>query len=116
MHYDVVSFKILQYIDEFNVAPFELWFANINDLIAERVLTAITRIEAGNFSNCKSLGKGLWEIKLVYGPGIRVYFGKRGDKIILLWGGTKHRQHQDISRAQRYWSACIKFEEYIEWQ
>jgi len=116
MHYDTVNYKIFQYVNEFNIAPFELWESNIDDFMSEKVLTALSRVQAGNFSSCKSLGKGLWEIKLVHGAGIRIYFGKRGDKIVLLWGGTKNRQQQDIDRAKKYWLSYNKHEEYIEWQ
>jgi hypothetical protein len=57
----------------------------------------------------------LWEIKIFYGPGIRVYYGKRGHKIILLWGGTKNMQSNDISRANNYWLQYLKQEESITW-
>jgi putative addiction module killer protein len=115
MHYDTVNYKILAYINEFNLAPFELWFSTIDEDAAEKVRIIIRRVQAGNFSSCKSLAKGLWEIKLDYGPGIRIYFGKRGDKIILLWGGFKNRQKEDIKRAHKYWTAFIAFGEHAEW-
>jgi putative addiction module killer protein len=59
---------------------------------------------AGNFSNVKSVGEGVLEYKIDFGPGYRIYFGRDGDKIvILLTGGTKKRQQRDVDVAQDYW-------------
>ena len=61
-------------------------------------------MEYGNFSNVKAVGQGVSEYKLDFGPGYRIYFGKDGDKlVILLAGGTKKRQSRDIGAAQKYW-------------
>jgi len=68
------------------------------------VTTALTRLSQGNTSNTKSLGGGIHEYKIHFGPGYRVYFGKEGDMIvILLCGGTKKKQSQDIEEARLYW-------------
>ena len=65
----------------------------------------LTRIELGNFSNVKSVGSGVYEHKIDFGPGYRIYFGKNGDKlVILLGGGTKKRQNRDIQDAQASWT------------
>ncbi len=61
-------------------------------------------MENGNFSNVKSVGQGVHEYKLDFGPGYRIYFGRDGDKIVvLLGGGTKKRQSRDIQTAQTLW-------------
>ncbi len=61
-------------------------------------------MENGNFSNVKSVGQGVHEYKLDFGPGYRIYFGRDGDKIVvLLGGGTKKRQSRDIQTAQALW-------------
>ena len=66
--------------------------------------TAVTRISLGNFSNVEGVGSGVFEYKLDFGPGYRIYFGKDGDKlVILLGGGTKKRQPRDISAALANW-------------
>ena len=66
---------------------------------------AITRIAQGNLSNAKSVGAGLQEYRIDFGPGYRIYFGRAGDHlIILLGGGTKKRQRDDIARAQELWA------------
>ena len=65
---------------------------------------AIARMEQGNFSNVKSVGDGVLEYKIDFGPGYRIYFGRDGDTIvILLTGGTKKRQQRDIDTAKDYW-------------
>src|ERR1700687_1163880 len=66
--------------------------------------TALTRISRGNFSNVESVGSGVFEYKLDFGPGYRIYFGKDGETlVILLGGGTKKRQRRDINAAHANW-------------
>jgi putative addiction module killer protein len=61
-------------------------------------------MEQGNLANVKSVGEGVLEYKIDFGPGYRVYFGRDGDTLlILLTGGTKKRQQRDISAAIAYW-------------
>lgn len=58
---------------------------------------------AGNFSNVKGVGSGLFEYKIDFGPGYRIYFGKDGERlVILVGGGTKKRQQYDIGAALAY--------------
>jgi len=65
---------------------------------------ALTRIELGNLADHKSVGAGVWELRLDFGPGYRIYFGKDGDRlVILLGGGTKKRQQKDIETAKDLW-------------
>ena len=66
--------------------------------------SALTRLELGNTSNVKGVGRGVFELKVDFGPGYRIYFGKDGSEIvILLGGGTKKRQDRDIDTAQARW-------------
>ncbi len=66
-------------------------------------------MEQGNLSNAKAVGKGVSEYKIDFGPGYRIYFGQEGDVlIILLVGGTKKRQSDDIETAQHLWSQYKK--------
>jgi putative addiction module killer protein len=61
-------------------------------------------LEQGNFSNVKSVGEGVLEFRIDFGPGYRVYFGRDGETVvILLTGGTKKRQQRDIEAAHAYW-------------
>jgi putative addiction module killer protein len=84
--------------------PFQRWFTSLNVPAALKVRTAIARMEMGNFSNTKSVGQGVSESKIDFGPGYRIYFGKDGDTlVILLGGGTKKRQSLDIKKAKEHW-------------
>jgi putative addiction module killer protein len=61
-------------------------------------------MEHGNFSAAKAVGSGVSELRLDFGPGYRVYFGKDGERlVILLGGGTKRRQQTDIDVAHALW-------------
>jgi len=85
-------------------SPFAEWFADLDVIARTKVTVAITRVEQGNLSRVKSLGGGLLEYKIDFGPGYRVYFGRDGDVlVILLTGGTKKRQQNDIKTASAYW-------------
>jgi len=62
------------------------------------------QLSLGNMSEVKSVGSGVLERRLDFGPGYRLYFGRDGETlIILLAGGTKNRQQRDIETARRYW-------------
>ncbi len=65
---------------------------------------ALVRLEGGNLSNVKTVGEGVLEYRIDWGPGYRVYFGRDGETlVILLTGGTKKRQQRDIERAKEMW-------------
>jgi len=76
----------------------------LNVQAALKVNTYLTRIENGNHSSVKSVGNGVHECRIDWGPGYRVYFGKDGDTlVILLGGGTKKRQQKDIGATKALW-------------
>src|SRR5438094_741753 len=82
-----------------------LGFGVVDAAAAAKVTTAIRRLEAGNFSNVKGVGAGVFEYRVDFGPGYRVYFGKDGEAlVILLGGGTKKRQDRDIVKAHERWA------------
>ena len=85
--------------------PFEDWLDDLNDKRAvARVLARLARVRQGNPGDCKSVGEGVSELRVDYGPGYRVYFGQRGRTlIILLCGGDKRTQDRDIRLAKEYW-------------
>ena len=77
--------------------------------IRARVQTRIDRVELGNFGDHKGVDKGVYEFRIDFGPGYRVYYGLDSEKLlILLAGGTKKRQDHDIKMAQAYWKAYKK--------
>ena len=85
--------------------PVTDWLNGLDRVTAMRVTQSLARLEAGNTSNLKSVGHGVQELKLRFGPGYRVYLGWDGAiLIILLTGGTKQRQSKDIAQAQSYWA------------
>lgn len=93
-----------EYIDENGNSPFARWFDDLDPQAAAKVATALLRMEQGNFSNAKGVGAGVFEYKIDYGRGYRVYFGRDGEKlVILLGGGTKKRQQKDIETVKALW-------------
>jgi putative addiction module killer protein len=85
--------------------PYQEWFNALRDKRTKAlVLNRIDRVGLGNFGNCRSVGLGVYELKIYHGPGIRVYFGLEGSEVvILLCGGDKSTQSKDISTAHKLW-------------
>ena len=93
-------FELRGYIDENGKRRFATWFGSLDAIAAAKVTIALTRMERGNLSNVKSVGGGVFEYKIDFGPGYRIYFGRDGDRlVILIGGGTKKRQDKDIAAA-----------------
>jgi putative addiction module killer protein len=96
--------SVLEYVDGSGSSPFATWFLTLDATAAAKVTTAIRRLELGNFSNVKGVGAGVFEYRIDFGPGYRVYFGKDGSVVILVGGGTKKRQDRDIAFARHRWA------------
>ena len=93
--------EVREYVTAEGSSPYRKWFDNLNSQAAAKVTIAVTRMAQGNFSNAKGVGSGVLEFVIDFGPGYRIYFGRDGDRlVILLGGGTKKRQQEDIRRAQ----------------
>lgn len=100
-----MTLSVLEYLDRAGSSPFAAWFQGLDAAAAAKVTTALRRLELGNFSNVKGVGAGVFEYRIDFGPGYRVYFGKDGETVvILLGGGTKKRQDSDIAAAHERWS------------
>lgn len=83
---------------------FRDWLAALDVAVRARIQARVLRFELGHLGDHKSVGAGVWEARLTFGPGYRIYFGKDGDSVIvLLAGGAKASQAQDIRRAQGFW-------------
>jgi putative addiction module killer protein len=96
--------EVIAYTDYRGRNAFRRWFARLDPIAVGRVTAAIEQMEAGNLSNVRSVGRGVSEYRIHFGPGYRIYFGRDGDTlIILLGGGTKTRQHRDIENARALW-------------
>jgi putative addiction module killer protein len=86
--------------------PFNDWIDKLERYTRSIIDTRLKRMRLGNFGDCKLLKgtSGIWELRIDCGPGYRVYFGKDGHTIVvLLLGGSKKSQEQDIEKAQTYW-------------
>ena len=85
--------------------PFEEWLDDVADQKAvARILARLARVRQGNLGDCKSVGEGVSELRVDYGPGYRVYFGQSGRTlVVLLCGGDKRTQDRDIGLAKQYW-------------
>ena len=96
--------EIREYLDHAGRSPFGEWRSGLNVEARRKITMSVYRLGLGNFSNVKSVGAGVYECRIHFGPGYRVYFGKDGEQvIILLGGGTKQRQQHDISTAIARW-------------
>jgi putative addiction module killer protein len=96
--------EIRYYVAARGESPFAEWFAELDAVASAKIVRALARVEQGNLSNVKSVGEGVLEYRVDFGPGYRIYFGRDGETIIiLLTGGTKKRQQRDIDAAHAYW-------------
>lgn len=99
-----MQLTLREYLDDVGRSPFGRWFDGLDAAAAARVTTALARVEQGNLSNVKGVGVGVFEYRIDFGPGYRVYFGKDGETlVILVGGGTKKRQAKDIALAHERW-------------
>ena len=97
--------EVVLYEQENGHSPFAAWFAKLDRHAAAKVTIAVERLRRGNFSNVKGVGAGVQEFRIDWGPGYRLYLGRDGEVlVILLTGGTKRRQDDDIEWAKSLWS------------
>ena len=97
--------EVVLYQSEEGKAPFADWFNGLDAQAALKVRTALARMEAGNFGDLKPIGSGVFERRLDWGPGYRLYLGRDGRRlVVLLVGGTKRRQKADIVEAKALWA------------
>lgn len=98
-----MSFQIKELLLADGESPFADWFSSLEAVAAAKVRVAVSRMEQGNLSNVEWF-RGIGEYKIDWGPGFRIYLAKDGLKIIILiGGGTKKRQQQDIDQAVTLW-------------
>lgn len=97
--------EILSYITKDGQIPFEQWLNSLRDIKARTKIKArLRRVELGNLGDYKSVGDGVFELRIHYGKGYRIYFAQMGSVIILLLsGGDKDTQQNDIQKAKQYW-------------
>lgn len=96
--------KIDEYEDAGGSHPFSKWFERLKAPAALKVRTAIARMETGNFGDVKPVGGGVSECRLAHGLGYRVYFGRDGETLVILLGGSsKKDQARAIATAKEHW-------------
>lgn len=89
--------------------PAQEWLSSIKDKVTQAILyKRIRQAGLGQFGRTRNVGDGVWELKIDYGPGYRVYYGIHGDEtVLILMAGSKRTQSGDIKKARAYW---------IEWK
>ncbi len=97
--------EIQRYVTSEGKVPFTEWLEAVRDRTARaKIKFRLDRVEEGNLGDYRSVGDGVFEFKINYGSGYRVYFGQVGlTLILLLCGGDKSTQQQDIKKAKGYW-------------
>ena len=98
-------YQVEHYLNPEGRDPFADWLASLADRRARAfAVVRVGRMEAGAFGDCKPVGAGVWEARIAYGPGYRVYYARAGNRLILLLtGGDKRKQKTDIACAMDYW-------------
>ncbi len=98
--------ELLEYVTKEGKNTFKSWLHKLKDRAARaRIRVRLNRVRLGNFGDCKSIGEGVSELRVDYGPGYRVYFARSGFVVVLLLcGGTKKSQSKDIKIAKKYWT------------
>ena len=97
--------EIVVYETRSGKLPFWDWLMGLKDVKGRSIIQArIERIRLGNFGDCRTVGDGVQELRIKFGPGYRIYFGRDGQRlVILLCGGDKSRQQKDIGVAKALW-------------
>ena len=102
---EAVARELELYVTEEGRAPFTEWLDSLRDKRGRvKIRTRLDRVQLGNFGDGAGVGEGVNELRINFGPGYRVYFGQAGTKVVLLLcGGDKSTQTQDILQAKSYW-------------
>jgi len=103
-------YELRHYTDTLGNDLFGSWLSSLRDKqIRVRVATRLLRLQNGNFGDCKSVGSGVWELRIHAGQGLRIYYAlERGRVILLCHGGDKSTQSADIHIAIERWSEWNK--------
>lgn len=100
----MINWKVREYLTPQGKNLFRDWLGQLDKAVAARIQARIYRFELGNLGDVKSVGCGVFEARFDFGSGYRLYFGKEGAAlIILLLGGSKSTQSQDVRKARKYW-------------
>jgi putative addiction module killer protein len=99
-------YDIQTYRTDDDVEPYVAWLGALPDRQAKaRIVVRVNRMAGGNLGDVKPVGDGVWEARIDYGPGYRLYYAQAGRRfILLLIGGDKRTQQSDIAKAHGYWN------------
>ena len=102
--------EIQVYLDDDGISQFDRWLDNLRDSVGQaRIRLRLKRVKLGNLGDYKSVGDGVYELRVDVGPGYRVYFGQVGSTVVLLLcAGDKGSQDRDILKAKEYWEEYEK--------
>ncbi len=97
--------EIAYYATDAGKLPFREWYMGLRDHGAKAIISQrLDRVSLGLMGDWKFLSDGVYELRVNYGPGYRIYFGQDGQKLVLLLcGGDKKSQDRDIKTAKKYW-------------
>ena len=98
-------YEIEYYVSENGEKPFKRWLEGLRDVQGRaRIRVRLDRVRLGNLGDHRSVGAGVQELRIDFGPGYRVYFGIKGNRMVLLLvGGDKSSQTRDVAKAKEYW-------------
>ena len=97
---------VREYLTADGKNPYREWLDTLDVTPRARVQARVLRFSTGNLGDHKSVGGGVWEARVMFGPGYRIYFAKDGAQLVLLLlGGDKSTQSADVARAQEFWKA-----------
>jgi putative addiction module killer protein len=100
---------IREYLSADGRSFFREWLDGLDISVRARIQARVLRFEMGNLGDHKSVGRGVWEARLAFGPGYRIYFGKEGAAVILLHlGGDKSSQASDIRETRHLWKDYLR--------
>lgn len=106
---DVVPLTVRYYRAVAGRCPYEDWLDSLDQSVQQFVDARIARVRRGLLGDSEHLGGGIWELKIDFGPGYRIYFGRDGETvIILLNAGRKNTQTSDIGKAREFWSDYLR--------
>ena len=99
-------YEIQTYRTDDDLEPYIAWLSALPDHQAKaRIVVRVNRMAGGNLGDVKPVGSGVWEARIDYGPGYRLYYAQAGRRLILLLiGGDKRTQQSDIAKAHGYWN------------
>ena len=104
-----MKLTLREYLSADGRSYFQEWLDSLPVPVRARIQARIFRFETGNLGDHMSVGEGVWEARVMFGPGCRVYFGKEGRSIILLLlGGDKSSQAGDIRKARQLWKEYLE--------